>query len=130
MQAEFKIHLKCLTYLKSNILIEDYILVSFDIKNIFSSIDNQSGLRAVKNAVETSQEQFPPTNSITESLKLCLESNCYIFNNKHFLQIDGTVRFRFMSCSNSDIVTENLKQKHYTIIAQLQPEKDSKMKGF
>ena len=130
MEAEFKIHLKCLNYLKSNILIEDYILVRFDIKNIFFSTDKESGFRAVKNALEISQEQFPPTNCIIESLKLCLESNCYIFNDKHFLQSDGTARFRKMPCSNSDIVTENLKQKHYTIIPQLQAERGSKMKSF
>ena len=40
----------------SNILTEDCILVSYDIVNMFPSIDNQSGLQAVKNALEARQE--------------------------------------------------------------------------
>ena len=59
--------LNFINYLKSNVLIENYILVSFDMKSIFRRIDNQSGLQAVKNALETRQEQFPPTNCIIES---------------------------------------------------------------
>ena len=38
----------------------------------FPSIDNESGLQAVKNALEAREEQFPPTLCITEALKLCL----------------------------------------------------------
>ena len=59
--------LNFINYLKSNVLIENYILVSFDMKSIFRRIDNQSGLQAVKNALQTRQEQFPPTNCIIES---------------------------------------------------------------
>ena len=55
---------------------------------MFPSIDNQSGLQAVKNALEARQQQFPPTDCILEALKLCLESNNSVFN-KHFLQTDG-----------------------------------------
>ena len=96
---------------KSNILREDCILVSFDIVNMFSSIDNQSGLQAVKNALEARQKQFPPTDCIIEALKLCLESNNSVFNNKHFLQTDGVAQGPHMSCSYSDIAIESFNQK-------------------
>ena len=76
---------------KSNILTEDSISVSFDIVCMFPSIDNLSGLQAVKNALEARQEQFPPSDRIIEALKLYLESNNSVFYNKHFLQTDGTV---------------------------------------
>ena len=49
---------------KSNFLTEDCILLILDIVNIFPSRDNQSGLQAVKNALEARQEQFPPTGCI------------------------------------------------------------------
>ena len=45
----------------SNILTENCILVNFDIVNMFPSIDNESGLQAVKNALEAREEQFPLT---------------------------------------------------------------------
>ena len=96
---------------KSNILTEDCILLSLDKVNIFPSIDNQSGLQAMKNALESRQEQFPPTGCIIEALKLCLESNSSVFNNKHFLQTDGVAQGPHMSCSYSDIAIESFNQK-------------------
>ena len=96
---------------KSNILTEDCILLILDIVNIFPSRDNQSGLQAVKNALEARQEQFPPTGCIIEALKLCLESNNPVFNNKHFIQTDGTAQDSHMSCSYSDIGIESFDQK-------------------
>ena len=40
----------------SNILTKNCMLVSFDIVNMFPSIDNESGLQAVKNALEVREE--------------------------------------------------------------------------
>ena len=84
---------------KSNTLTSDCKLVSFDIVNMFPSIDNISELKA-------RQDQFPPTACIIEALKLCLVCNNSIFNNKHFLQSDSTVQGPRMSCSYSDIAIQ------------------------
>ena len=78
---------------------------------MFPGINNQSGLQAVKNALEARQEQFPPTDCTLEALKLCLESNNSVFNNKHFLQTDGTTQGSRMSCSYNDIVIETYDKK-------------------
>ena len=94
---------------KSNILTEDCILVSF--VNMFPCIDNQSGLQAVKNALEARQEQFPLSDCIIEALKLCLESKNSIFNSNCFLQTDGTAQGPHMFCSYSDISIESFDKK-------------------
>ena len=70
---------------KSNTLTSDCSLVSFDIINMFPSIDNISGLKAVKSILDARQDQFSPTACIIEALKLCLQCYNSIFNNKHFL---------------------------------------------
>ena len=44
----------------SNIFTEDSVLVSFDIANIFLSIDNVSGLEAVPETLENRETNFPP----------------------------------------------------------------------
>ena len=75
---------------KSKTLTSDCRLVSFDIINMFRSIDNISGLRAVKSILDSRQDQFPP-------------ATCIIFNNKHFLQSDGTAQGPHISSSYSDI---------------------------
>ena len=95
----------------SNILTENCMLVSFDIVNMFPNIDNESGLQAVKNALEAREEQFPPTLCIIEALELCLKSNNSIFNKRHFLQNDGTAQGRHISCSYGDIAIKKFDKK-------------------
>ena len=101
---------------KSNTLTSDCRLVSFDIINMFSSIHNIPGLKALKSILDTRQDQFPPMACIIEALKLCLECNNSIFNNKHFLQSDGTAQGPYMSCSYSDIAIQyfDIKALEYT----------------
>ena len=67
------------------------MLVSFDIVNMFPSIYNESGLQVVKNALEATEEQFPPALYIIEALELCLKCNNSIFNMNYFLQNDDAV---------------------------------------
>ena len=91
-------------------------LVSFDFINMFSSTDNTPGLKALKSILDTRQDQFPPMACIIEALKLCLECSHSIFNNKHFLQSDGTAQGPCMSCSYSDIAIQyfDIKALEYT----------------
>ena len=83
---------------------------------MFSSIDNISGLKAVKSILDARQDQFPPMACIIEALKLSLECKNTIFNNKHFLKSDGTAQGPHMSCSYSDIVIQyfDVKALEYT----------------
>ena len=65
----------------------------------------------MENALEARQEQFPPTDCIIQALKLCLESSNSAFNNKDFLQADGTAQGSHMSCSYSHIAIEIFDKK-------------------
>ena len=101
---------------KSNTLTSDGRLVSFDIINMFPSIDNISGLKVVKCIIDAGQDPFLPTTCITEALILYLECNNSVFNNKHFLQSDGTAQGPHMSSSYSDIAFQyfDVKALEYT----------------
>ena len=100
----------------SNILTEDSVLVSFDIINMFPSIDNVSGLEAVSKILENRETNFPPAECILDALKLCLECNNSVFNEKFYLQEDGTAMGPHISCSYSDIAMYrfDLKALNYT----------------
>ena len=75
------------------------ILVSFDIANMFPNIDNKSGLDAVKSVLLKSSTNTPPVECILEDLEISLACNNSIFNNRNFLQTDGTAQGPYMSCS-------------------------------
>ena len=79
------------------------ILVSFDIVNMFPSIDNKSGLRSFRDILELRDSKFPPTSCVLEALELCLSCNNSIFNNTNYLQTGGTAQGPHMSCSYVDL---------------------------
>ena len=100
----------------SSIFTEDSILVSFDIVNMLSSINNVSGLEAVSEILENRETNSPPAECILEVLKFCLECNNSLFNEKFYLQEDGTAMGPHMSCYYSDIAMYrfDLKALSYT----------------
>ena len=87
----------------SNILFEDSVLVSFDIGNMFPSIDNVSGLEAASEILENRGTDISPFECNLETLKLSLECNNSVFNEKFHSQENGTAMGPHMSCSCSDI---------------------------
>ena len=86
-----------------NIITKDSVLVSFDVVNMFPSIDNVLGLEAVSVILHNTELDFPPSECILDALKLCLECNNSVFNSHFYLQVDGTAMGPHMSCSYSDI---------------------------
>ena len=87
------------------------IIVSFDIVNMFTSIDNKCGLKSVHNILELRESKFPPTSCIIETLELCLSCNNSIFNNMNYLQIHGTAQGPHISCSYADLAWHLMKAK-------------------
>ena len=61
------------------------VLVSFDVANMFLSIDNESGIKAVEKVLNDRELNNPPTECVFEDLRLCLECNNSVFNGKNFI---------------------------------------------
>ena len=61
------------------------------------------GIESVRNILLKRDDNTPPAESIIEVLELCLNCNNSIFNNHHYLQVDGTAQGPHMSCSYSDM---------------------------
>ena len=98
-------------------LLENFLLVSFNVVNMFPSIDNESGIKAVKKVLNGRESKNPPTECILEALRLCLECNNSVFNDKNFIQTDGTAQGPHMSCSYSDIAMAHFdnRAENYTL---------------
>ena len=93
----------------SNILTENCMLVSFDIVNMFPSIDNESS--SCKKRSRSQRRTISTYSLYNEALELCLKCNNSIFNKKYFLQTNGTAQGPHMSCSYSDIAIEQFDKK-------------------
>ena len=97
--------------LNNNCIPENAFLISFDVVNMFPSIHNESGIKSVERLLNTRSILNPPTLCILEAWRLCLECNNSVFNNKFYLQTDGTAQGLHMSCSYSDIAMAMYDEK-------------------
>ena len=85
-------------------MIPDYIiLVSFDIMNMYPSIDNDRGIAAVRNALETRASKSPLTDCTKEGLEICLKWNNSRFGSQSLLQLNETTTGASNSCSHVDL---------------------------
>ena len=67
------------------------------------SIDNESGIKAVKKVLNNRKSKNPSTECILEALRIYLECNNSVFNDKKCIQTDSTGQGPYMSCSCRDI---------------------------
>ena len=81
----------------------NFILVSFDMVNMFPNIDNNLGLSSIKENLYLCGKNIPPTSCLIEAVELCLTCNNSIFNNENYLRIDGTAQGHHMLCSYVNI---------------------------
>ena len=114
----------------SNILTENCMLVSFDTVNMFSSIDNESGVQAVKKALEPREGQFLPTLCIIGALELLLKCNNSILIREIFFRMTVLLKIPICLVHMVTLPLNNLTKKHYNITLQLLVGKDFKMIFF
>ena len=79
------------------------VLVSFDIINMFPSIDNKMGINSVKKFSDERACKDPPTQCVIEALELGLSYHNSVFKNNNYIQTDGTAQGPYMPCSYCDI---------------------------
>ena len=68
----------------------DALLFSMDVESLYTNIDNNSGIEAVKQAFLRSPDFDRPDVDILELLKISLEHNDFLFASNWYLQIFGT----------------------------------------
>ncbi|XP_024120094.1 uncharacterized protein LOC112141232 [Oryzias melastigma] len=65
-------------------------LFTIDVDSLYTNIDTQEGLAAVKNIFNTFKDQKRPDEEILQLLEINLTKNDFEFNGHFFLQIKGT----------------------------------------
>ena len=89
--------------LNSERIPDNTILVSFDIINMYPSIDNDRGIAAVRNALDTRAYKSPSTDCIIEGLGICLKCNNSRFGSQNLFQLNGRATGAPNSCSYADL---------------------------
>ena len=91
---------------------DDYKLVSFDVKSLFTSIPLQLALDCTATAIENSTTKLPlPTDDLMDLLNLCLTSAYFQYNGKHYKQLHGTAMGSPVSVVVAEIVMQNIEEQ-------------------
>ena len=91
---------------------DDYKLVSFDVKSLFTSIPLQLALDCTATAIENSTTKLPlPTDDLMDLLNLCLTSTYFQYNGKHYKQLHGTAMGSPVSVVVAKIVMQNIGEQ-------------------
>ena len=91
---------------------DDYKLVSFDVKSLFTSIPLQLALDCTETAINNSTIELPlPTDDLMDLLNLCLTSTYFQYNGKHYKQLHGTAMGSPVSVVVAEIVMQNIEER-------------------
>ena len=122
---------------------DDYKLVSFDVKSLFTSIPLQLALDCTETAINNSTNELPlPTDDLMDLLNLCLTSTYFQYNGKHYKQLHEQLwahQFPLLLqkslCKASRNEPSQLTNEHYhsgyvTLMILLQPYTKTKSTIF
>ena len=81
------------------------LLITLDVESMYTNIDNEQGLEAVRNIFQANPSPRRSEKQIVEHLELSLKNNYFEFNNKNFLQISGTAMGKKFAPSYANLFT-------------------------
>lgn len=66
------------------------LLFTIDIDSLYTNINTEMGLKTIKNIFLKYPDRRRPDREILELLEICLKCNDFEFDNKQYLQVEGT----------------------------------------
>ena len=90
---------------------ENDILVSMDVRSLYTNIPNEEGIQAVRESLNASSTRRP-TRIITTFLRLILTLNNFIFNGINFLQLIGCAMGTKCAPSYANIFMGKFEELH------------------
>ena len=80
-----------------------------DVESMYTNIDHESGLAAVKKAFENNPDPTRPDQHILDLLELSLKNNDFQFNGETFLQTKGTAMGKKYAPSYANIFMAHIQ---------------------
>ena len=92
----------------------DTLLVTLDVRSLYTNIPHNEGIEACRAALNTRQVLQPPTEDLIHLIKLILTKNNFVFEEDHYLQIHGTAMGTRMAPSYANIFMGDLEKRILT----------------
>lgn len=86
------------------------LIFSMDVENLYTNIETNRGMEAVKAKMEKYPDSSRPDSHILQLLHLSLTKNDFDFDGKHYLQIKGTAMGKKFAPAYADIYMSNWEE--------------------
>lgn len=83
------------------------LLITMDVESMYTNINNEAGLEAVRTAFASEPSSSRPDEHILQLLELGLKNNDFEFNNEIFLQTSGTAMGKKFAPAYANIFMAN-----------------------
>ena len=90
---------------------ENSLIVTLDVESMYTNIDHESGLKAVKQAFKDNPDPCRPDEHILELLEISLKNNDFVFNGDIFLQTKGTAMGKKYAPSYANIFMAHFEKE-------------------
>lgn len=97
--------------LKSLCIPEDSLLFTMDVASLYTNIDIQEGIQAVKNLFALHRDIRRPDKELLQLLEINLTRNDFVFDGQYFLQIKGTAMGKRFAPAYADIFMADWETK-------------------
>ena len=92
----------------------DIILVTLDVTSLYTNIPHDGGLQAIKNLLQRARpSSYKPSNgNILKLLEMVLKMNNFQFNDKNYLQINGTAMGTRVAPTYANLYMSEFEDRH------------------
>ena len=91
---------------------QESLLITLDVKSLYTNIPNNGGIKAVKESYEKYKEKTVSTKVIITFVSLILTLNNFVHNCIHYLQTMGCAMGTIWAPSYANIFMANCDAKH------------------
>ena len=103
--------------IKNIIIPHNALLISLDVASLYTNIDPEFGMGCIEELFRRRPNPIQPY--ILSLLRLCLEGNDFVFNEKFYLQISGTAMGRKFAPKYADMVMSLWEEKSLALCRKL-----------
>ena len=93
----------------------DCLLVTFDVKSMYTNIPNNEGIKAVRKAYDNHPNKTVATKVIITFFRLILTLNNFVFNSMNYLQIMRCAMGTICAPAYADIFMAQFEQQHISL---------------
>ena len=83
-----------------------------DVTSLYTNIPLDEGIKCIKDLIDSKRQNSLPSNgNVVRMLELVLKCNNFMFNNDHYLQINGTAMGTQVAPTYANLFMDSLEEK-------------------